>query len=441
MPQYWDAQFETMPWREVEAYWRQELRRQIDYVRSANEFYRRRLKDGHPELSDIPFLTKEDLRSAQAGAAREHPLGEIQTVPTGEIVQVISSSGTSGRPVYYGLTRNDLACWREALARFFFTAGVRPEDIVVHTTAVPLFAGGDPYFEGMRHIGAMMVWTGGLSTARILETMKYLHCTVLQGTASFDVYLAEQCSRVLGIEPRELGISKVLGGGEPGLGEPAIRQKLKDLWGAATVREIMGLSDVLPGMWAECEEETGMHFCAQRDVAVELVDPASGEVLPWEAGVTGEPVYTTLRREATPVLRYRSRDLVRVEGVGCPCGRTSPKIRCIGRVDDMLIYKAMNVFPSAIRDVLLTYFGESLTGYLQIVKDYPEQVRFDTPIPVDVEVKSLELDLAGLKRNMEQRVRDSLNVRIEVNPVAPGSLERSEYKTRLVRVREGAQRK
>jgi phenylacetate-CoA ligase/benzoylacetate-CoA ligase len=287
----------------------------------------------------------------------------------------------------------------------------------------------------MRHIGAMVVWTGGLSTARILQTMSYLHCTVLQGTASFDVYLAEQCQRLLGVEPRELGVQKVLGGGEPGLGEPAIRQKLKDLWGAATVREIMGLSDVLPGMWAECEEETGMHFCAQRDVMVELIDPASGEALPWEPGVTGEPVYTTLRRQATPVLRYRSRDLVRVEGVGCGCGRTSPKIRCIGRVDDMLIYKAMNVFPSAIRDVLVSQFGEFLTGHVQIVKDYPEQVRFDHPIPVDVEVKSLDLDLAGLKRDMEQRVRDALNVRIEVNLVPPESLERTQYKTPLVRVR------
>ena len=153
------------------------------------------------------------------------------------------------------------------------------------------------------------------------------------------------------------------------LGEEAIRQKLKDAWNAKTVREIMGLADVMPGMWGECEAETGMHFNVQKYVMVELIDSESEEHLPWETGVVGELIYTNFSREATPILRYRSADLVRVEGISCSCGRTSPKIRCIGRADDLLIFKAMNVYPSAIRDVVLKHF-EVLTGKLQVVKDH-----------------------------------------------------------------------
>lgn len=440
MSGYWDEKFETMPWAEVQRYWLTELNRQIDYLRNNSAFYRKWLEGvveirSFEELREIPLLTKEDVRKAQEYADQDNPLGLIQTVKTGDIVQVLSSSGTSGRPVYYGLTSRDLALWRDALAGFFFTAGVRREDIVAHVVGVPLFAGGEAYFEGIRHIGALTVWLGGLSTARILESMRHLHCTVLQATASFDVYLAEQCKELLGIDSRELGITKVLGGGEPGLGEETIRRRLKELWGAQTVREIMGLADVLPGIWAECEQETGMHFVAGKYVLVELLDPGTGEHLPWEPGVCGEPVYTNLAREATPVLRYRSGDHVRVEGVECGCGRTSPKIRCVGRSDDMLIYKAMNVFPSAIRDVLLNNFGHLLTGYIQIVKDFPGQVRFDSPIPVEIEIQEQNIDLTGLKRDMETRVRNLLNVRIEAAFVSPGALPRTQYKTPLVRIR------
>ena len=195
------------------------------------------------------------------------------------------------------------------------------------------------------------------------------------------------------------------------MGEEAIRQKLKDAWNAKTVREIMGLADVMPAMWGECEEETGMHFNAQKYVMIELIDPETEEHLPWEAGVVGEVVYTNFSRGATPILRYRSADLVRLEGMSCPCGRTSPKIRCIGRADDLIIFKAMNVYPSAIRDVVLTHYKEHLTGQMQVVKDSPEQVRFDTAIPVDIETTLPEEKQADLKQKIESIVRDTLNIR------------------------------
>lgn len=443
MLKYWDTEFETMPWLEVHNYWLSELPPFIEYLRSSSPFYKSQLKSIDPrsfkslnDMREIPLLTKNEVRESQKETSRETPLGTIQSAKTEEIRQVISSSGTSGRPVYYGVTAEDLRMWMEALSTYFYTAGVRKEDIVAHIVAVPLFAGGEPYFEAIRNIGALTVWPGGLSTTRILETVRNLHCNIIQTTVSFNLFLADQCKDVLGIDPKEMGIKIVQGGGEPGLGEEAIREKLRETWGAESVREIMGLADVLPGMWAECEEELGMHFTAQKHVLVELRDPESGELVPWETGVTGEPIYTAFHRQATPVLRYKSSDLIRVEGTSCLCGRTSPMIRCIGRVDDMLVYKAMNVFPSAIRDVIQKYFQSSTNGYMQVVKEYFSQVRFDDPIPVDVEVISLEQDLPRLKREIEGRVRDLLNVRVEVNLVAPDTLKRSQYKTPLVRVRE-----
>jgi phenylacetate-coenzyme A ligase PaaK-like adenylate-forming protein len=441
MGDHWDSKFETMPWADMSAYWLEKMKSLVEHVTENSEFYRNHLKDfaapsSFDSLTEMPLMTKDHIREAQLAGTSNRPLGSIQVAKTEDIIQVISSSGTTGRPVYYGITRRDLESWQDALANFTYTAGIRKEDVAVHGVGTPIFAGGEPYFGGMRHIGATVVWAGGLTTLRFLETLRNLHCTALLGTTSFDIYLAEHCEEFIGIPANKLGVKKILGGGESGLGEESIRRKIRELWGAETVREIMGLADIMPGMWAECECESGMHFCAQKYVMVELVDPETGKHLPWEPGVCGEPIYTTILRDATPIIRYASHDHIRVEGVECSCGRTSPRIRCIGRVDDMLIYKAMNVFPSAIRDVILRHFESFTTGYVQVVKDTAQQVRFDDPIPVDIEANESSVDLQTLKRDIENKVRDLLTIRINANLVKPGAIGRTVYKTPLVRVRE-----
>lgn len=440
MGDYWNQRFETMPWADVHRYWLEKFNLLLDYVKSNSPFYRKHLAEtkavaSFDDLTAVPVMTKSEIREAQLAGDAENPLGTIQVARTEDIVQVISSSGTTGRPVYYGITRKDLESWRESLAAFTYTANIRKSDVAAHVVGMPIFAGGEPYFEGMRHIGATVVWAGGLATERLFETLRNLHCTAILGTTSFDLYLAENCRKYLGVDAKDLGVRKILGGGEPGLGEEPIRDRIKELWGAESVREIMGLADIMPGMWAECDEEKGMHFTAQPHVMVELTDPETGKHLPWEPGVCGEPVYTTITREATPIIRYASHDFIRVEAVECSCGRTSPRMRCIGRVDDMLIYKAMNVFPSAIRDVVVTSFKDVLTGYLQVVKDSAAQIRFDKPIPVDIEVLPSVEDKARLKKDIENKVREILVVKIEANLVPPETIPRTVYKTPLVRVR------
>lgn len=440
MGDYWDEKFDTMPWAESEPYWLEKMNDLIGYVKGNSEFYREHLKNfdrvtSFEALTELPVMTKYDVRKSQMESSRSQPLGTIQTAKTSDVVQVISTSGTTGQPVYYGITARDLVSWQDSLANFVYTAGIRKEDVVAHVVGTPIFAGGEPYFGGLRKVGAMVVWAGGMTTLRLLETLRNLHCTALLGTTSFDIYLPEHCEEFLGFPARDLGLKKILGGGESGLSEDSIRSRIRSLWDAETVREIMGLADIMPGMWSECENESGMHFCARKYVMVELLDPDTGKHLPWETGVCGEPVYTTILREATPIIRYASHDYIRVEGMDCSCGRTAPRIRCIGRVDDMLIYKAMNVFPSAIRDVILKHFEPFTTGYVQIVKDTAQQVRFDDPIPVDVEIHDTSVDKQKLQKEIENKVRDLLTIRITATLVEPGSLGRTVYKTPLVRVR------
>jgi phenylacetate-coenzyme A ligase PaaK-like adenylate-forming protein len=175
----------------------------------------------------------------------------------------------------------------------------------------------------------------------------------------------------------------------------------------------------------------------QRHVAVELIDPVSGARVPWREGAEGEPGYTTFDREATPTLRYRSADHVIVLGTECRCGRTAPKIRCIGRIDDMLIYKGMNVYPSAIRDVVLSRFSDAVTPNMRIWKQHKDQVRFDTPIPLEIERRP-ELEASrftSIRGAIEAEVRSRLRIRVDVTIVEPRTIPRTAYKTALVQVR------
>jgi phenylacetate-CoA ligase/benzoylacetate-CoA ligase len=390
------------------------------------------------EIAQLPFTTKDDLRAAQEAASDEQPFGRNQAAAVTEIVQTLSSSGTTGRPVVYALTRDDVDVCTDAIAHTWFTAGVRPGDVVAHLVGLPMVAGGLSYADGFRRVGAALVWLGGFPTERILREMRRLRCTALLATTSFGLHLAGQWSAVgeeTGIPSR---LSKVLCGGEPGLGQPEIRNRIAGALGITHLRETMGLGDVISGMWAECEVQDGMHFNAQRYVAIELVDPASGAAVPWREGATGEIVYSAFARQATPVLRFRSRDHAVVVGMSCACGRTSPRIRCIGRTDDMLIYKGMNVFPSALRDVIAARFAGSVEPLLRVWKERKDQVRFDDPIAVDVEADP-RFDLSGaqtLRQAIEDEVRTQLQVRIRVTVLAHGSLPRSAYKNALIAVRD-----
>lgn len=446
---YWNEELETLPWPEVERWQAAQVAAALGRIRSSSGLYAR-LHHGLPEaprlatladLQSLPFTFKDDLRAAQEAADDASPFGLNQAVPRERVVQVVASSGTTGRPLYFAMTQADAQACADAIANVWFTAGLRPGDIVAHLVGLPMVAGGLPYADGFRRLGATLCWLGGFPTERILREMRHLRVTAMLSTTSFAMHLSEQWAQA----GRETGLPShlhtVLGGGEPGMQQREVRARITSGLALQRVRDSMGLGDVMPSMWSECEAEDGMHFNAQRYVAVELINPDSGERIEWQEGATGEAVYTTFAREAMPVVRYRSRDHVQVVAMRCACGRTSPRMRCIGRTDDMLIYKGMNLFPSALRDLVGTQFAGRAAPLLRIWKARADQVRFDDPIPVEIEVEAaLDADAASaLAREIEDLTRARLQVRIAVTLVAPGELPRSMYKQSLVAVRPAPQ--
>ena len=392
---------------------------------------------GLEALADVPPTAKDELRAAQAEALPGRPLGPQQAVDLADLVQIVSSSGTTGRPLYYGLTRRDVETWAETCAQTFFTAGFRPGDVVAHLVGLPMVAGGLPYADGFRRLGAALAWVGGFSTERILAALPTLQASGLLATTSFGVYLVEAAERLTGAPASALGIRKLQLGGEPGLSSPSVRARVEAGWGTSHVREGMGLADVLAAMWSECEAKAGMHYNGQRSVVIELVDPEDGSRLDWTEGARGEILYTTFEREATPVVRYRSADHVVVTGVDCACGRTSPRISVLGRTDDMLIYKGMNVFPAAIREVALAVAPDSLAPTIRIWKDEAAQVQFLRPIPLEVEALPgvPPEDWPDVVDSVTRGVREHLQVRVDVTVLPPHSLPRSAHKTPLVVIR------
>lgn len=434
----WNIELDTRPWAVTQELQLAEFGRLLDRL-SANDAWAARLPTGRTfrhvdDLLDVPFTLKEDLRAAQADITPDRPLGAFQNAPTRDLVQVTSSSGTTGAQTFFGLTNNDWTRWKDRIGNAYRTAGVGPGNVVALTTGMAIVAGGLPYADGIRSAGGVLAWIGGQTTPRMAFGMQRLAVDVLVSTASFATHFAERTSDELGVPATSLSVRTVIAGGEPGAGVPHIRQGMLDAWGATRVSEFMGLADVLPAMWAECEVGNGMHFTAAPDVLVELIDPDTEQHVPWEPGATGEAVYTTLSREASAVVRFRSRDQLLVTGVECACGRTAPTMRCVGRTDDMLIYKAMNVYPSAIREVVLAVASPVLSGTMRIRKASKEQVRFDDDIPLEVELRDgVTAEEAGaVLRAASESVRERLRVRVVVEPVAFGVIPVSDYKNALV---------
>jgi phenylacetate-CoA ligase len=218
-------------------------------------------------------------------------------------------------------------------------------------------------------------------------------------------------------------LQRVIVGGEPGGGEQSFRDKLEAAFGAR-VYEIMGIGDIAASLWGECPAQAGMHFSAEGLIHVELIDPDSGKCIAMEDGATGELVYTHLEREAAPLLRFRSRDHVRVWTSSCSCGRDSLRVRCIGRTDDMLVVRGVNVFPSAVREVVAR-FQPRVTGAI-LIKPATKGVRQEPPLPIVVEGD------AALAQPIAGAIRDALTFTAEIRMVPPRSLPRSDYKSRLV---------
>lgn len=424
---------EGLPWADVLRIKQEKLVAQLGYLARHSPFYQRKLAAAGADpgrvrrLDDLPALPFTEKAELRASLAEAPPLGHHRAAPLDAVVQIQASSGTTGSPAYVGLTRRDQYAWQEMGARCLYAHGIRPGDLTMHGFSVSRgFVGGLPMSQIVLHLGAVEIPIGAdAGTDRILRVMHDLRPRALLATPYFAVHLAEQAPRLVGAQARDLGVGVVSVGGEPGGGIPSVRQKIESLW-AADCRELCGGTDLGVAYWAECETKQGMHETAQEFIYVELIDPATGAGQPWTEGTTGELVYTALDRECSPLLRFRTRDHAVVTGTGpCACGRTAPMIRVFGRTDDMLIVKGINVFPSAIKDVV-GGFEPRTTGNLRIVADFPGHT---TQRALRIRVEHGRA-LAGrgdqierLRQELSERLRGLLNFAPAVEMVPPDTFE------------------
>jgi phenylacetate-CoA ligase len=406
-------------------------RTQIAYLLERSPFYREKLPFAAPAeaggldaIGQLPLTTKQELR---ATATPANPIGAHLCVDPAEIVRIYSTSGTTGTPSYIPLTERDLENWITGSARSYGASGVHAGERIVTTyNAGPFVAGAA--LAAFDRLGLLQIPVGTGNTDRLMLAIDLLKPEVVALTPSYAAYLVEWAAD-RGFDLRGSSVTRVLVAGEPGGGEPAFRAQLEEGWGAR-VTEAMGIGDIGVSLWGECEHQDGMHLGARGFVHAELIDPDTGAPLAMEDGASGELVLTHLRHRAAPLLRFRTRDHVRVRTTPCPCGRTGPRVRCIGRTDDMLIVRGVNVFPSAVREVV-SGFAPTVSGHI-LVRPRAAGVKQDPPLPVTVELAPGASAEAALAEAIRERLRSVLVVQTDVDLVPWGSLRRSEYKSILV---------
>ena len=404
------------------------LRETVERVYFNVPFYRNRMQESGlgPEsiqtiedLSRLPFTTKQDLRD-------NYPFG-LFAVPMSEIVRIHASSGTTGKPTVVGYTRGDISTWSEVMARTLTCAGADRHDFIQIAYGYGLFTGGLGLHYGGEKIGASVIPISGGNTVRQIQLMHDFGSTVLACTPSYALFLAEAIEES-GIRRDDLKLRTGVFGAEPWTENMRIEieQKLR-----IKAIDIYGLSEVIgPGVASECLVQNGLHI-NEDHFYPEIIDPDTLQILP--AGRTGELVFTTLTKEGLPLIRYRTRDLTRLNYEKCSCGRTLVRMeKCLGRSDDMLIIRGVNLFPSQVESVLLEISG--IKPHYLLIVDRINNLDF-LELKVEVEEDFFQdkiSELQSLRQKIQNAVESSIGLGLKVTLVEPKTIERSEGKSKRV---------
>ena len=429
-----EPEVEARPWAEQLSLDDGSYRAQLAYLLERSAFYRVKLaaagvtsaRDAGDlgEIARLPLTEKQELR---ATSTPDNPVGSHLCAAPPEIVRIYSTSGTTGSPSYVPLTAGDLENWVVGSARSYAASGVAAGQRIVSTyNAGPFVAGAA--LAAFDRIGLCHIPVGTGHTERLVRAVELLEPEAVVLTPSYAAHVVEWAAE-RDVDLRGSSVERVLVAGEPGGGEPAFRANLEDGWGAR-VTEAMGIGDIGVSLWGECEEQDGMHLGARGFVHAELVDPGTGVARDLADDATGELVLTHLRHRAAPLLRFRTRDHVEVRTSSCGCGRTGPRLRCIGRTDDMLIVRGVNVFPSAVREVVGA-FAPRTSGHILVRPEQPG-VKQQPPLPVSVELARGAAPDPALADAIRESLRSALVVQTRVELVPWGTLQRSEYKSKLV---------
>lgn len=424
----WNTNKECMSREQMRELQGKRLQKLVTYVYHNVPFYRSRMQEMDLSPDDIrtiddivklPFTTKQDLRD-------NYPYG-LQAAPPSEIVRVHASSGTTGNPTIVGYTRRDLSIWSEVMSRCLSAYGVTRDDTFSVSYGYGLFTGGLGAHYGVENLGATVIPASTGNTEKHVRLIRDLHITGIACTPSYALYLAEVVEK-MGIKKEELGLRIGAFGAEPWTEN--MRQEIQERLGLKGYN-IYGLSEIMgPGVSYECQEQHGSHI-NEDHFFPEIIDPETLEPLPY--GKTGELVFTTLTKEGMPLLRYRTKDLTSLMDGECPCGRTNVRMTPImGRSDDMLIIRGINVFPSQVESVILG-MKEFEPQYLLVV----DRVNNLDTLQVQVEVrKDFFTDDMGamlnLKKTLSDKLKSVLSISADVKLMEPNSIVRSQSKSKRV---------
>jgi phenylacetate-CoA ligase len=421
----YDIEYETMPREALEAVQLRRLKATLERANANVPFYRQKFEAAGMKPADIrcledlqriPFTTKQDLRD-------NYPFGMF-AVPMDNVVRIHASSGTTGQPTVVGYTARDVNTWAELMARSLSAGGATQGDIIHNAYGYGLFTGGLGVHYGAEKLGASVIPVSGGNTKRQIVIMKDFGPTILTATPSYALHLGEVAEE-MGVSFRDLKFKFGIFGAEPW--SERMRAQIENQLGLVAV-DIYGLSEVIgPGVAIECyQAKKGLHIFEDHFIP-EIIDPESGGVLPY--GATGELVFTSITKEAFPVIRYRTRDITALNPEPCICGRTMVRMQKVsGRTDDMLIIRGVNVFPSQIESVLMEVH-EVEPHYQLVVEREGNLDKLTVRVEVSEglfsdEVKSLQ----NLERRIAHNIKDYLGVSAEVKLVEPKSIARSEGK-------------
>jgi len=422
----WNQEIECASREQMREIQSQRLVKMLDRIYHNVPFYRSKLKEKGIEpgdiksidqLKDLPFTLKSDLRD-------NYPFG-LLAVPQAEIVRIHASSGTTGKPTVVGYTRNDIDMWSEVVARSLTMAGITRNDLIQVAYGYGLFTGGLGLHYGAEKIGASVIPISGGNTKKQLQLMVDFGSTVIACTPSYAAYLGESI-RKEGIDPKDIKLKAGVFGAEPWTEQ--MRGQIQELLGIKAY-DIYGLTEVVgPGVSMECEHQSGSHIFEDHFIP-EIIDPNTLEPLPY--GEVGELVFTPVSKEGMPFLRYRTRDLTRLHAEKCACGRTLVRMeKCLGRTDDMLIIRGVNVFPSQVEAVLLE-LAETSPHYQLIVSRENNLDSLEIKVEIDEQFWSDEVKvLEALRKRISHNIASVLGITATIRLVEPRSIERSEGKAK-----------
>jgi phenylacetate-CoA ligase len=426
---FWNKEIETLPKEKLRELQLKRIKEVVKYAYEHIPYYQKKFKEVglNPEdirtLEDIkyiPFTSKADLREV-------YPFGMF-AVSLSEIVEIHSSSGTTGKPVVIGYTKEDIEVWKEVMARSLSMIGVTNKDIIQIAYGYGLFTGGLGFHYGALAIGATIVPTSAGNTRRQIELMRDFGTTVLACTPSYALYLAEYAKDEMGIDPQRLKLKVGSFGAE--MWTEQMRKEIEKRFGIKAYN-VYGLTEIIgPGVAHECPAQEGLHIWEDHFYP-EIIDPETGEILP--EGKRGELVLTTLTKKGVPMLRFRTKDITAFISGTCSCGRTSIRIERIrGRTDDMIKVRGVMLFPYQIEKAILEVQG--VEPHYQIILTRPQYLdEIEVQVEMSKEIFSDEVrKIEELRKKIEKRIEETVGIRVEVTLVEPKSLPRSEGKAKRV---------